>query len=196
MHKAIRSLLSLGLVAMVPAMAQAQISIGIKGGLAFATLSESDLSPDFKTQVGWLAGAHLTLGRGVFAFQPEALIAQLGTELQPAGKVKIRYLMVPANLRLNLLTGGVQPFILGGPYAAFKLSCDVEDFPVPLDCEDDLQLKDTDWGLDVGGGLKFGGRMGFFVEARYALGLKDIGAITEGFDSKNRVFMVMAGLAF
>jgi hypothetical protein len=187
-RKAFRPMLSLALLAALPAAAEAQFSVGIKGGLVFATLSENDLSPDFSSRTGWLAGAHLTLGAGLISIQPEALIAQLGTE---AGddELKTNYLMIPVNLRLNLSVGApVQPFILAGPYAGFKLSCDIND----LDCSDDIES--TDFGVDVGAGLKFGGR--FFAEARYALGLKEISDAIPELDSKNRAFVIMAGITF
>lgn len=170
-------------------------SFGIKGGLTFATLSESDLSPNFKNQTGFAAGIHVGLGRGAIAFQPEALIAQLGTGVEDPtgdGELKVSYLVIPANLRINLGTAGIQPFILGGPYAAFKLSCNVEDL-IPSDDCDDLDLSGTDWGLNFGGGLRFGS---WFAEARYALGLKDISDVSAGFDTKQRVFLVMVGFGF
>jgi len=177
----------------VATQAHSQVQIGIKGGLTFATLSESDLSPDFKSQTGFVAGVHFGIPLGSnFMFQPEALISQQGAEFTTGGSTSsfdVSYLVVPANFRINLGSGGVQPFILGGPYAAFKLSCNVEDL---LDC-DDLDLSGTDWGVDFGAGLKFGG---FFAEARYSLGLTDISNLSEGFDSKQRVFMVMIGITF
>lgn len=175
--------------------AHAQVEVGVKGGLTFATLSETDLSPNFKSQTGFAAGVHfgIPLG-GTFLLQPEGLITQQGAGVQEGttdGTLKLTYLQVPLNFRLNLGSGGIRPFILGGPYAAFKLSCSVEDI-VGADC-DDLDLGSTDWGVDFGGGLRFGN---FFAEARYNLGLKDISNVSEGFDSKQRVFMVMVGIAF
>ena len=178
-----------GLVA--PLQAQ---SFAIKGGLTFATLSESDLSPNFKNQTGFAAGIHLGLGGGGFVIQPEALLTQVGAGVEGTttdGELQISYLQIPVNLRFNFGAGGITPFILGGPYAAFRLSCDVED--LLGDC-DDLDLGDTDYGVDFGGGLKFGG--GLFIEARYNLGLKDISDVSQGFDVKQRAFMVLAGFEF
>jgi hypothetical protein len=186
---------SLVLALALPTAAEAQFSVGLKGGLTFATLSADDLSPDFKNQTGFAAGFHLAIGTGVFGFQPEALLTQQGAKIQDGtdeGSLKVSYLVVPANLRVNIPSVGVRPYLIGGPYAAFKLSCDVEDL---LDDCDDLDLNGTDWGLNFGGGLVFGQR-GFFVEARYALGLKDISNVSSGFEPKNRVFMVMAGITF
>lgn len=186
---ALAAAMTLGLVT----QAHSQFQVGIKGGLTFATLSESDLSPDFKSQTGFVAGIHfgIPLGKSLM-FQPEALISQQGAGFTTGittSSFKVSYLVVPANFRINLGSGGVQPFILGGPYAAFRLSCNVEDL---LDCEA-LDLSSTDWGLDFGAGLKFGG---FFAEARYSLGLTDISNLSEGFDSKQRVFTVMIGISF
>ena len=171
--------------------AAAQLEIGVKGGLTFATLSESDLSPDFKSQTGFIAGVHFGIPLGHrFLLQPEGLISQQGTGTDN-GNLKLSYLVIPANLRINLGSGGIRPFILGGPYAAFRLSCSVESI-VGANCEQ-LDLGDTDWGLDFGGGLRFGN---FFGEARYNLGLKDISNVSSGFDTKQRVFSLMVGIAF
>jgi hypothetical protein len=187
-RKAFRPMLSLALLAAIPAAAEAQFSVGIKGGLAFATISENDLTPNLDSRLGWLAGAHLTLGAGLISIQPEALIAQLGAE-SDSDELKLNYLVVPVNLRLNFGMGApVSPFILAGPYAAFKLSCDLND----IDCSDEIES--TDFGVDFGAGLKFGGR--FFAEARYMLGLKKISDVTPEFDSKNRAFVIMAGITF
>lgn len=175
--------------------AAAQVEVGIKAGLTFATISESDLSPNFKSQTGFVAGVHfgIPLGKN-FLLQPEGLITQQGAGIEDgtdSGRLKLTYFQVPLNLRINLGSGSLRPFILGGPYAAFRMSCSVEDI-VGSDC-DNLDLGDTDWGLDFGGGLRFGS---FFAEARYNLGLKNISDVSEGFDTKQRVFMVMVGIAF
>lgn len=188
-RKALRPMLSLALLVAVPAAAEAQFSVGIKGGLAFATISENDLTPNIDSRLGWLAGAHLTLGAGLFSIQPEALIAQLGAE-SGGDELKLNYFVVPVNLRLNFGMGApVSPFILAGPYAAFNLSCDLDNVG---ECDDDIES--TDFGVDFGAGLKFGGR--FFAEARYMLGLKELSDITPEFDSKNRAFVIMAGITF
>lgn len=173
----------------------AQLEIGVKAGLTFATLSETDLSPNFKSQTGFVGGVHFGIPLGTnFLLQPEGLISQQGagfTDGSEEGTLKLSYLVVPLNLRINLGSGTVRPFLLGGPYAAFQLSCSVEDI-VGADC-DDLDLGETDWGLDFGGGIRFSN---FFAEARYNLGLKNINDVSEGFDTKQRVFMVMIGIAF
>lgn len=186
-----------GLAVAAATPAAAQVSIGLKAGLTFATLSETDLSPDFKNQTGFAAGFHLgiPLGGSSFMFQPEALISQQGTKIQEGGteaELELSYLIIPANLRLNIPTPGIRPYVFGGPYAAFKLSCNLDQL---ADC-DELDLSGTDWGLGFGGGVTFGGARGLFVEARYALGLKDVSNVSDGFDAKQRVFAVLAGLSF
>jgi len=190
------TLLTAGVLAgTIAPRAEAQVEVGVKAGLTFATLSETNLSPNFKSQTGFVAGVHIGIPLGKnFLVQPEGLITQQGAGIEDgtaAGKIKLTYFQVPLNLRINLGTGGIRPFILGGPYAAFRMSCSVEDI-VGSNC-DNLDLGDTDWGVDFGGGLRFGN---FFAEARYNLGLKDISNVSEGFDTKQRVFMVMLGIAF
>jgi hypothetical protein len=184
----------LALGAGLTASANAQ-EIGVKGGLTFSTLSETDLSPNFKSRTGFVAGVHfgIPLGKS-FLLQPEGLITQSGTTAEEDGEegdVKISYLQIPLNLRINFGSGSIRPFILAGPYAAFRLSCSVDDI-FDSSC-DELDLGSTDWGVDFGGGLRFGN---VFAEARYNLGLTNIHELSDGFDAKQRSFMVMVGIAF
>ena len=185
---AITTALALGLAS----RATAQVEVGIKAGLTFATISENNLSPNFESKTGFAAGVHFGFPLGSnFMLQPEALITQQGAGFtDPDGEITLNYLQVPLNLRINFGSGGVRPFILAGPYAAFRLSCEIDDL-FDDDCDNDIS--GTDWGLDFGGGLLFSK---FFLEARYNLGLKDVSDLEEGFDSKQRVFMVMLGFAF
>jgi hypothetical protein len=177
-------LLLVGLVAPVHAQ------FAIKGGVTFSTLSKDDLSPDFENSTGFAAGIHFGLGSGKFKIQPEALLIQVGasgiTETGE-GELNLSYLQIPVNLRFNFGSGGITPFILGGGYASFEMSCDVEDL---VDDCDDLDLGGSDYGVDFGGGLKFAG--GLFAEARYNLGLNESGE----FNSKQRVFLILAGWEF
>jgi opacity protein-like surface antigen len=175
-------------------------TFGIKGGLTFATLSQNNLSPNFGNQTGFAAGLHLALplGTSILMFQPEAMISQQGATspaptgtLTENGNFELTYLTIPANLRVNLSTGGAQPYLLGGPYVAFRVNCQFQD--VDFDCDD---VRDTDWGLGFGAGIKFGRSGGFFLEGRYQLGLQDVDNLSEGFNSKNRVFMALAGISF
>ena len=183
--------LTLGLATQV----RAQVEVGVKAGLTFATISETNLSPNFKSKTGFAAGVHFGIPLGSnFMIQPEGLITQQGagvTTTAGEGDIKLTYFQVPLNLRLNFGSGGARPFILAGPYAAFKLSCNV-DSVIESNC-DDLDVTSTDYGVDFGGGIKFSK---IFIEARYNLGLKDVSDLQQGFDSKQRVFMVMVGFAF
>jgi opacity protein-like surface antigen len=170
--------------------ARAQTEIGVKAGLTFATISESNLSPNFENKTGFVAGVHFgfPLGKN-FMLQPEALITQQGAGVANTDdEISLNYLTIPLNLRLNFGSGNVRPFILAGPYAAFKLSCDIDD-TFDDDCDNDIS--GTDWGFDFGGGIKFSK---IFIEARYNLGLQDVSSLE--LDSKQRVFMVMVGFAF
>ena len=187
----ITTALALGLAS----QASAQVEVGVKAGLTFATISENNLSPNFESKTGFAAGVHFGFPLGTnFMLQPELLITQQGAGIAipggDEGEITLNYLQVPLNLRINFGSGSVRPFILGGPYAAFRLSCEIDDL-FDDDCDNDISS--TDWGLDFGGGILFSK---FFLEARYALGLKDVSDLEEGFYSKQRVFMVMIGFAF
>ena len=53
--------------------ASAQVEIGVKAGVTFATISESNLSPNFESKTGFAAGVHFGFPLGSnFMLQPEA----------------------------------------------------------------------------------------------------------------------------
>lgn len=73
--------------ALLTPMAQAQISLGVKGGVTFSNMSQSDLFKDLynsELRLGFAAGimAEIPLG-GRFAIQPEIFWAQKGENSRP-----------------------------------------------------------------------------------------------------------------
>ena len=175
-----------------PAAAQ----FGLKGGPSFATRSTSNtvegVAPDFSTSTGLAVGLSLAFPSGSqIQLQPEALYVQTNTT-----DLEVGYVQFPLTLKLSLGRGGIRPYLFGGGYIGFQVSCDgSEDIG---DCEtgSHFQLKQHDYGVPLGLGLRFGGGPALFAEIRYHLGLTDINDIDAGFDAKNRVVLLMGGIEF
>jgi hypothetical protein len=187
-----RLFLVAGCLGFAPAVVSAQTSIGIKGGLSYATLS--DKSPDFDSRTGFAAGIAVDMRSGLIGIQPEILYVQKGvtaTGMPSGSSPKLDYLEVPVLLKLTLGTPGIQPMVYAGPSAGFRLSCKVAE----VTCNSGT-IKSTDWSAVLGGGVRIGGNKGLTLEGRYSWGLKDIHDVSAGVDQKTRTFLALAGFSF
>jgi opacity protein-like surface antigen len=184
--------LSTLLVAAMPATAQAQFQV--KAGVTFATVSTEDTAPDLEGQTGWAAGIGMGFKfGGILAFQPELLWVQKGAQSGDAS-LKVNYAEIPLLLRVDIPLVAVVPYVIGGGYVDFRLSSDCSGVE---NCLDQIEEpSSTDYGAVLGAGLRLGGTTGLSLEVRYDLGLKNIEAAGEGFDTKNRTVLVLAGLSF
>lgn len=94
----------------------------------------------------------------------------------PVFTASASYLEVPLFLKIEL-GERVRPYLIAGPAFGFRLdsetTVDINGVEFVADL-DDITEK-TDWGVGLGAGLSFPvSRLSFFVEGRYALGLKDV----------------------
>lgn len=165
--------------------------LGLKGGVSFATLSNA--TPDLKTRTGFAGGVALSFGRGTLALQPEVLFVRKSAAREPTtgeepAAVRTDYLEIPVLLRLNLPVGGVTAFGLGGGLYDLLLNCDLVGGACPN------EVSGHDFGVVLGGGIKFGGRRPLSIEGRYTWGLTNISELSSGLDQKTRTFMILAGI--
>ena len=174
-----------------PATAPAQTTIGIKGGLSFATLSNK--SPDWNSRTGFAVGLAIDMRASVIGLQPEVLYVQKGVTFNGAPSAssdapQLSYIEVPLLVKVTLPTGPVQPMFYAGPSVMFRLTCSFAGF----DCND--VTKSTDYGAILGGGLRFGGDHGISVEGRYTWGLTDVNnEPSSGVKHETRTFLVFLG---
>jgi len=204
-----RSIVVLALLA-VAATAQAETRVGVVGGLSLARMhmSPEDPTGSFETLTGFAGGAvpevdlsrHLSLSlepmyvrKGSdFRIEPDDFLFDQGF----AGSLRVDYLELPALLKVKLGDGSVRPYLLGGPTAAYRLSAKASSMG---ETEDSKELfKKWDFGVSAGAGLAFPvGAASAFVEARYGLGLVNVGEETSENESvKNRGVLVLAGVSF
>jgi hypothetical protein len=202
------------LVALAPAGALAQGTLGIKGGFNISTLSVDDPeNPDFgfDDQTDFVVGAFLQCASsGWFALQAEALYSQNGAKAQgEEGEVtlNLNYLRVPVLLMARLASreSPMYPILYAGPQLAFQTRCQVtgeqDGVSQSLGCddpelEDPLETKKVEFGLVIGGGLEIlFSRLTAQLDARYGLGLTNLNAAAPSEVSvKNRGWSFMLGV--
>jgi hypothetical protein len=179
--------------------ARAQAGFGIRGGVNFANLSNIDVD----SHTGLLLGLYFddSIVGNLLLLQPAVFYTQKGFEANDL-TYRIDYIEVPIQLRFNIVNpSGVLPFIYAGPYIGFKINTSFPDVPSAvndvnvsnpdyINFNDADDVKNTDFGVSVGGGIDFG---------RINLGVRYDAGLTHVFkngDAKNGVFSIVAGIGY
>jgi len=195
----------LGLVAFsTSALAQQEVKFGPKAGVNFATVNGKD-ADDAKMLTGFHVGAFAEIKfNDKFAIQPEVLYSAQGAKGKDEGvevKAKYDYINVPIMAKYYVTEN--LAFELG-PYVGFLMKAEQEGGSVSIDTKD--FSNSIDFG--AGAGASFNLDNGFFVGARYNLGLTKIPkkaemelmpGVTmesEAADVKNGVIQVSVGYKF
>ena len=195
----------------VTAGAQAQVSLGIRGGANFSSFSGDD-AEDAETKTGLLGGVFLQFSpSSLITIQPEALYTQMGASFNEAGdefEIASTYVQIPVLARVNFggEAGGLRPHFLLGPSVSFKVGCDYTDGEEDISCDNEAlqaigipDVKSTDFGLVFGAGVGFGMGTGeLSIDGRLYQGLSKVFESFEGeeVDVKNEAWQVTAGFAF
>jgi hypothetical protein len=196
-----------------PADVPAQARIGFQAGLVSATLGGEDAgSPG--SRLGVHAGAFVAIPlTPVFTLQGGVGWAQKGIEEQidvdVTAQVAFSYFQIPLIARFAIPSNAVVgAYLLAGPVLSLEVSCNVEidagqSGTASADCDSPLlaggiPTKSTDIGLLFGGGISLlpRGRISYFLQIAYELGLKSIDDSNPSFDVKNRAVLLSAGIAF
>lgn len=200
-------ILALVVVASAAGARAADIDVGVKGGFNLATLSGAGLVEQITQQLdrqdGLVGGVFVRIPVGSrLAVQPEALYSRKGAKVDlPIGEVGIAldYLELGLPLRADLMeTSSIRPYLFAGPYAGVKLNAELAlRVIINIDTDIDERVRDTDFGVLGGGGLRFdAGSTNLDLEARYSWGLTRVNEDLAGQDVKNRVLSVLAGVSF
>jgi len=174
------------------AAAQSPVTVGVKAGVNFATLSvDEDDDSDVKGLVGAVGGLFVSKSiNEKLGWRLEGLFSQKGAKDAEAGddfKFKLTYIDVPFLLTLGPAGSNFNFFT--GPQVSFNTKAEFTDGTDTLDVKDDV--KSTDFGWVIGAGLASGR---FSADARYTLGLSNIFSNANDGSAKNRVFSVMVGV--
>ena len=185
---------------------QAQMTIGAKGGLNFATasltVSNTGLSPGTRSSYHGGAVIGMQVGSG---FAIEGQVRFVGKGFDPgatgsgvANGLAMDYFEFPL---LATLTFPRDPTLLAarvfaGPSVGIRASCNLGDQIDQTgftDCDGDLS-KTFDFSAVVGAGIKIGrGLGGIVVDVSYDYGLLDITAAGQDASVRNRNLLVSAG---
>lgn len=157
--------------------ANAQVALGVKGGLNFANVDMEGFDTDGKT--GYHFGAFAEIGLAGIALQPELLFSTKGSD-----DTDLSYLEVPVLLKKNFAK------VLNvhlGPQFGFLTKAETDGVDVKE------FVKSTDISLAVGAGLNL--PAGLVGGVRYVYGLSDINDGL-GAEVKNRTIQVYVGWKF
>jgi Outer membrane protein beta-barrel domain len=180
---------------MQSAYSQAEVALGIKGGLNFANVNTSSTAAAYNSRTGYHAGAFLLMKFAKFGLQPEVIYSQQGTTVKFNSQnldQNFSYINIPIMLKLYLV-GGLN--LQAGPQFGFLSKASSETYN-PLtgaktteDVKDKLKGSDISIGLGAGWDLPFG----LNIDARYNLGVSDNNNDSSGPTTKNQVFQLSAG---
>ena len=187
---------SLFVLAGLSAYSQAQVAIGIKGGLNFATLnvsSSSTVSTAYNSRTGYHFGAFALFKFGKIGIQPELLFSKQGTNYSfstTSGEANFDYINIPIILKLYTAAGiNIQV----GPQIGFLSGAEAKQTIGGVTTTTNLSsfYKNNDISLALGLGWDL--PFGLTIDARYNLGLTKINDGTNPSDTKNQVIQISAG---
>ena len=157
----------------------AQAQMGIKGGFNFANLKgdhQDNLNVVTKWHLGLVYESHIT---NYFSIQPEFIYSVQGAKLRDT-EYKLNYFNVPLMLKLYPTDGfNIQV----GPQVGMLLT----------ESDNFAPFKSETFDFGIAAGLEFFVSDGFFIQARYYAGGKDISGNT---DLKNTVVSASLGYMF
>ena len=185
------------LLALLPTgTVQAQISVGLRGGLSYSELSGEQINTDSKT--GFMGGVYAGVKiSNNWVIMPEVSYIQKGAKVEGADigtgapltvTTDIDYveLLLPIGINFSVESESLQPRLYAGPTLGFALSCEVKpdtDEP-PSDCKDDI--KSSDYGIVFGFGVELGSGLGaFLADLRYDYGIADINDTGDDITTRN-----------
>jgi len=171
-----------------------QVSLGITGGVNFATYRGKETNGtqiDFSSRSGFALGAILEFGiNQTFGIRLQPMYLQKGAQWQiddsEYGRTtltsKIAYFETPLFLKLTLSASNIRPYLMAGPTVGLNLNSKT-DFsgtgPGPAlgirNADADDVTNSVDFGFGFGAGLSLSAdKNTIFIEMCYTQGLTDI----------------------
>jgi len=200
----IRPLLAALLLAVPVSGSAQQVDLMLNGGIALTSLAVDptegeDLDGGTGLALGMGGMVSLTDHVGVrFSWQYMARSASITDADLPGLVVNVDTENLELVPMLALRSGNV--YLLAGPYFGHQHMCDisatVDGRTISAECGDEVEFRDTDFGVVGGIGLRMPlGGIGTFVEATYALGVSEIDDTAE-IAIKNRALAIQVGLSY
>ena len=165
------------------------IKLGIKGGLNVANLMGDVEDVAIRTSIHAGLVAEIIVN-DKFSIQPELLYSGQGASKTSTGggRIKLDYITLPVLAKfpianhLSLETGPQVGFLVSGKYKTNDSNDKIED------------TKTIDFGLNAG--LNYELNNGVFFQARYNLGLTDVGYAGDNIRASNAVIQFSIGKLF
>lgn len=173
--------------------AQAQIALGIKGGLNFANIDVSSSSAAYNSRTGYHAGAFLLIKLSKIGIQPEIIFSRQGTSYKPVNGTSLDarydYVNIPIILKLYTVAGiNLQVGPQFGFLAGAAQDVVINGATVSQDVKSSLKGSDISLALGLGWDLPFG----LTIDGRYNLGLSNNNDSGSS-NIKNQVIQISAG---
>ncbi|MBR6963258.1 MAG: PorT family protein [Prevotella sp.] len=183
--------------------AQAQVNIGLRGGLNISNMSLNKDVFDVSNRAGFFIGPSLKLGFGSIGADISALYDQREAKVSDE-TIKQKNIVIPVNVRFNMGLGAASVFLAAGPQFGFNIG-DKEFKWKKENVENTFQLKKSNFSVNVGGGVHFG-KLDVGVTYNIAVGkTADVDAegawnttkdAIKNFDAKNNAWQVFAAIYF
>jgi len=188
------SLMLVSLASSKTALAQVQFSLGIKGGVNFASINVNDAKATWDGKTGFHGGAFALFKLTAFAIQPEVIFSQQGSTVKFQSQdinANFSYLNVPVIAKFYLPLGLNLQL---GPQFGFLTTAESDYNPVSgtqtsTDLKDYYKNSDVSLGMGIGWDLP----MKITIDARYNLGLTEIDDNASIEATKNQVFQISVG---
>lgn len=194
--KKIVGLIWLVMIAWMAVPAQAQVKLGIKGGLNVSSVHFNKKVIGKDNVTGFNIGPMMEVMVPVMGigFDAALLYSQRGIGLKSEDDLKNDYIDVPVNLKWKFGLPLVKGYLAAGPYIGFRVGGD-KFWDIPGSIGDQLKAKSFNAGVNLGAGVELVRHLQ--VGFNYTLGLTDdyVDAQRE-WNGKNRGWSVMAAILF
>lgn len=160
------------------ALAQASVSLGLKGGLNFANINTNSVGAAYNSRTGYHAGAFVNIKLTKLAIQPEVIYSVQGADAS-GGNFELGYINIPILLKFYLV-GGLN--LQAGPQFGFLSSATSGG----VDVKNLVESSETSVALGAGFDISK-----FVIDVRYNLGLSDVDKTSD--EAKNQVFQLSLG---
>jgi Outer membrane protein beta-barrel domain len=187
-------LVLLGLTLSEAVHGQAQLAVGIKGGLNFAKLDvSSSVASNYENRTGYHAGAFALIKLTKIGIQPEIIFSRQGSQYQFNSQdleANFDYINIPIILKLYTVAG---INLQAGPQFGFLSKAEAETVINGVKSMSDVKdlYKDSDLSLALGVGWDL--PFGLTLDARYNFGISDISDGPNNNETKNQVWQISAG---
>ncbi len=191
-----KSIITVSILMIIGSMAfsQAQVAIGLKGGLNFANIDASSPGAAFNSRTGYHGGAFVLVKLGKIGIQPELIFSKQGSNIKINGTnfdSNYDYFNIPIIVKLYTIAGiNIQV----GPQFGFVTGAtgpvqDLNGNTALQDIKNSLKSSDISAALGLGWDAPFG----LSIDARYNLGLTKVNEAASTTDIKNQVIQISVG---